>query len=154
MIYRMQDMPSSHLNDAEAKAVLKFVIWDANYSNDAVKTLMAFDRDGDGKLSRSELPERLQGLFDRADANRDGSLTGEEIRKLAASQGPPVGRCDGEHRERGSRIDARRNGDRDGHRPAGAAQRWPKALNYSTTTARRNHDPAARRRARQTRACW
>src|SRR5579863_2869306 len=54
-------------------------------SSDLVKTLMAFDKNGDGKLERSELPERLQGLFDRGDVNKDGVLTVDEIRKLAQS---------------------------------------------------------------------
>lgn len=57
---------------------------------DTVKTLMAFDANGDGKLSRSELPERFQGIFTRGDENKDGFLTPDEIRKVAAAQaGPP-----------------------------------------------------------------
>ncbi len=56
---------------------------------ETVKTLMAFDANGDGKLSRSELPDRFQGLFDRADVNKDGILTADEIRKMAAAQAPP-----------------------------------------------------------------
>src|SRR5580693_1395589 len=56
---------------------------------ETVKTLMAFDANGDGKLSRSELPERFQGIFDRSDANKDGFLTPDEIRKVAAAQAPP-----------------------------------------------------------------
>ena len=56
---------------------------------ETVKTLMAFDANGDGKLSRSELPGRFQGLFDRADGNQDGFLAPDEIRKMAAAQAPP-----------------------------------------------------------------
>ena len=75
-----------------------------NFVEDFVKTLMAFDANGDGKLSRSELPERFQGIFDRADANKDGFLTPDEIRKVAAAQAPPPepmrrGGPDGERRE-------------------------------------------------------
>src|SRR5580693_7913060 len=62
---------------------------DSNVVEDTVKTLMAFDANGDGKLSRSELPERFQGIFDRADLNKDGFLTPDEIRKMAAAQAPP-----------------------------------------------------------------
>lgn len=51
-----------------------------------VKMLMAHDKNGDGKLQRSELPERMQGLFDRGDLNKDGVLTMDEIRKLAAAE--------------------------------------------------------------------
>jgi Ca2+-binding EF-hand superfamily protein len=53
---------------------------------DMVKSLMAFDANVDGKLSKSELPERMQGIFNRADENHDGFLTADEIRKLAAAQ--------------------------------------------------------------------
>jgi Ca2+-binding EF-hand superfamily protein len=55
-------------------------------SSEMVKTLMAFDKNGDGKLQRSELPERMQGLFDRGDLNKDGVLTIDEIRKLAQAE--------------------------------------------------------------------
>jgi len=33
--------------------------------DDMVKTLMAFDKNGDGKLSKAELPERMQGMLAR-----------------------------------------------------------------------------------------
>ncbi|HWC96921.1 MAG TPA: hypothetical protein VG456_09235 [Candidatus Sulfopaludibacter sp.] len=61
-----------------------------NMAEETVKTLMAFDANGDGKLSKAELPERFQGMFTRGDANKDGYLTPDEIRKMAAAQaGPP-----------------------------------------------------------------
>ncbi len=53
---------------------------------ETVKTLMNFDANGDGKLSKAELPERFQGIFDRGDENKDGFLTPEEIRKVVAAQ--------------------------------------------------------------------
>lgn len=58
----------------------------ADVSGDLVESMMHFDRNGDGKLDRSEVPERMQGLFDRADSNKDGLLTPEEIRTLAKAQ--------------------------------------------------------------------
>ena len=80
----------------------------ANIVEDTVKTLMSFDSNGDGKLSRTELPERFQGIFNRGDENKDGYLTAEEIRKVAATHtaapdsagsggrsGPDGGRGDG-----------------------------------------------------------
>jgi len=69
-----------------------------NVVEENVKTLMAFDANGDGKLSKAELPERMQGIFERADENKDGFLTADEIRKFAAAQaattqpGGPEGR--------------------------------------------------------------
>ena len=48
--------------------------------------LMQFDKNGDGKLFKAELPERLQGIFDRADANKDKQLTKDELATLVARQ--------------------------------------------------------------------
>jgi len=104
MVYRMRDMPSSHMSDAQSKAIIPFVIWKADYSNDLVRTLMAFDRDHDGKLSKSEVPERMQSMFDGGDTNHDGQLTPEEIRKYAEAQGtaaaPASENCDPDHRKK------------------------------------------------------
>lgn len=64
--------------------------------------LMAFDKNHDGKLQKTEVPERLQGLFERGDTNQDGVLTRDEIAKLAeANQKPqlaPEGRGGGRGR--------------------------------------------------------
>jgi Ca2+-binding EF-hand superfamily protein len=54
---------------------------------DMVSRLMEFDANGDGKLAASELPERLRGIFARADANQDGVLTREELSGFAGSIG-------------------------------------------------------------------
>lgn len=58
---------------------------------DAVKTYLAFDKNGDGKLTRDEVPERMQGIFERGDANKDGVLTGDELRAMARTQQQPAG---------------------------------------------------------------
>jgi hypothetical protein len=53
----------------------------------AVARLMAFDKNGDGKLTKEELAdERLHRLFDRADANQDGLVTTQELTTLLASE--------------------------------------------------------------------
>lgn len=57
----------------------------ATSADELVATLMAFDKNTDGKLSKDELPERLQAMFDRADTNKDGVLTASEIRASAQS---------------------------------------------------------------------
>jgi Ca2+-binding EF-hand superfamily protein len=59
---------------------------DGPSADEMVKTLMAFDKNGDGKLQRDEVPERMHGLFDRGDINKDGVLTIDEIRKLAEAE--------------------------------------------------------------------
>jgi Ca2+-binding EF-hand superfamily protein len=83
--------------------------------------LMAFDTNQDGVLARTELPERLQPLFDRADADKDGKLTADEIRKSAAAAAQPnamggrrggEGRGEGRGEERGEGRGFGPGGDR------------------------------------------
>jgi Ca2+-binding EF-hand superfamily protein len=65
-------------------------------------TLMAFDANHNGKLEKSEVPERMQGMFERGDANHDDVLTREEISKLAeANRQQQSGGGRGEGRGRG-----------------------------------------------------
>jgi hypothetical protein len=51
---------------------------------DVVERIMAFDKNKDGKISRDELPERMQFLIELGDTNKDGALDRDEIKKLAA----------------------------------------------------------------------
>lgn len=41
--------------------------------------LMAQDKDGNGKLSGDEIPERMRPMVDRADTNKDGELDKSEL---------------------------------------------------------------------------
>jgi Ca2+-binding EF-hand superfamily protein len=45
-----------------------------------IRRLMAGDKNNDGKLSREELPQRLQQGFDRLDANGDGGVSADELK--------------------------------------------------------------------------
>ena len=54
-------------------------------ADELTDTLMALDRNADGRLDRAEVPERYQGLFDRADANKDGALTRDELKQSATA---------------------------------------------------------------------
>ena len=54
--------------------------------DDVVARLMAFDKNKDGKITRDELPERMQFLIDLGDTNKDGALDRDEIKKLAATR--------------------------------------------------------------------
>jgi hypothetical protein len=58
--------------------------------DDVVTRLMSFDRDQDGKLSPSELPERMQPLITRGDADFDGALDASEVRTIALAPTAPV----------------------------------------------------------------
>jgi len=41
------------------------------------------DADGDGKISKAEAPERMQGFFDNLDSNSDGYVTTEELEAMS-----------------------------------------------------------------------
>jgi len=45
---------------------------------DLVARIMSFDADGDGRVTRDELPERMRQRFDRMDENGDGSIDAGE----------------------------------------------------------------------------
>ena len=65
----------------------------AKSSHPVVERLVSFDSNADHRISRHELPERMQGLVARADRNADAALDPNETRELAngASSGrPPV----------------------------------------------------------------
>ncbi len=52
--------------------------------DDIVERIMSFDKNKDGKITKDELPERMQYLIEKGDTNKDGALDKEEIKKLAA----------------------------------------------------------------------
>jgi hypothetical protein len=59
-------------------------------ADDVVTRLMSFDRDNDGKVAPSELPERMQPIVIRGDADLDGVLDAKEARTLALSPTVPA----------------------------------------------------------------
>lgn len=68
---------------------------DGAVSPDLIILLFSFDENKDGKLSKAEVPERMQGIFARADSDHDGFLTRDELTKATVAQdrrapgGPP-----------------------------------------------------------------
>ena len=49
--------------------------------------LSRLDKDGDGKLSKDELPEKMQQRFDRLDKDGDGLVTAEEMKAARGARG-------------------------------------------------------------------
>ncbi len=86
---------------------------------DTVNTLMQFDKNKDGKLTKEEVPERMQGIFARNDGNQDGVLTREELVQGATKQSQASERAEGGRRGGGmmkmdpvfSALDTDRNGE-------------------------------------------
>ncbi len=52
---------------------------------------MALDKNKDGKITKDELPERMQDQITKGDTNKDGALDKDEIKKLAADLGSGFG---------------------------------------------------------------
>jgi hypothetical protein len=59
--------------------------------DDIVERIMAFDKGKKGKVTKDDLPERMQFLIELGDSNKDGALDKEEVRKLAAKLGDTPG---------------------------------------------------------------
>ncbi len=77
---------------------------DADVNEELVVMLMGFDANKDGKLTRQEVPERMQGIFTRADANKDGLLTREELTagaKVAVGPAANARGGEGDHHDEG-----------------------------------------------------
>lgn len=100
-------------------------------SDEIVERLMSFDKNKDGKVTKDELPERMQDLIAKGDTNKDGALDKDEIKKLAADlardqsfRGFDAPRGPGGFRPgdgRGGAPGGFRPGD--GFRPGGGAER-------------------------------
>src|SRR5262249_29138764 len=58
---------------------------------DFVERIMAFDKNKDGKVTKDELPENMQGLLDRFDENKDGALDKAELEKASQRFGQRAG---------------------------------------------------------------
>jgi hypothetical protein len=66
-------------------------------TDELVAQMLTFDKNADGKLAKDEVTDaRLHRLFDRADANKDGVATKEELAALftkeASEGGGPKGK--------------------------------------------------------------
>ncbi|MGO4213945.1 EF-hand domain-containing protein [Terriglobus sp. YAF25] len=71
----------------------------ANNADEMAQRLMAFDKNGDGVLTRDEVPERMAGIFARADKNGDGKINADELKSTASKTAGPNGRV-----ERGTNV--------------------------------------------------
>jgi Ca2+-binding EF-hand superfamily protein len=55
-------------------------------TEEVVNRYLSLDANKDGKLSKDEIPERMQGLLTRADADGDGIVTKDELTRMTERQ--------------------------------------------------------------------
>lgn len=55
-------------------------------SSAQVSQWMSFDKNGDGKLTADELPQRMAGIITQADADKDNAVTPQELEAHVAAQ--------------------------------------------------------------------
>jgi Ca2+-binding EF-hand superfamily protein len=77
---------------------------------ETVAMMLQFDKNGDGMLQKSEVSERMQGIFARGDANQDGVLTREELLQAAQKQSQQAPASRGGGGERRGGFDGERRG--------------------------------------------
>ena len=56
-------------------------------ANELPERMKRFDANGDGKLQKSEAPERMGRFFDRMDTNSDGAIDAEEAAAMRGRRG-------------------------------------------------------------------
>lgn len=87
-----------------------------NMAAQMVEQMMENDKNKDGKLSASELPERMRPLMTRADTNKDRSLDKEELTRFVEQQQGAQGSGPGGGRP-GPGGEGRQGFGREGGRP-------------------------------------
>ena len=109
--------------------------------------LASLDKDGDGKISKAEAPERMVDNWDRVDTNGDGFIDKEEraaMVEAALRRGPgrPPGGPDRPQRDRPSRDEGQGGADKP-KRPDPARQNrlWVSVVDPGWIRARPIHGP-------------
>ncbi|MGB0761735.1 MAG: hypothetical protein ACPGPS_19460, partial [Rubripirellula sp.] len=93
----------------------------------AASRLMGFDENKDGKISKDELPERMQPLMVRIDRDKDGFLSKDEIESMGGPGGRGPGNANGRGpgNANGRGPGGRGPADADGASPQGERPRRP-----------------------------
>lgn len=76
---------------------------DGAQGGDFVERMMNNDKNKDGKLTKDELPERMQAMFDRIDTNKDKEIDKAELTKMAEQFNSRNRSRDGDRGNRGGR---------------------------------------------------
>jgi hypothetical protein len=70
-------------------------------ATETVSTLMGFDENDDGSLTKEELPERMQNVIARADTNADQIASKKELMAMALKEAAPLSQGRGRRGGRG-----------------------------------------------------
>lgn len=103
---RLNDALSGLLDESQMRTMMRATTTRNGNESDArddgrppafSERMKRFDTNGDGKLQKEELPDRMQRMFDRLDANGDGAIDPEELSQLnqGGSRGEGGSRNDG-----------------------------------------------------------
>ncbi len=87
-------------------------------ADDLFASLIGYDKNKDGKLQKAEVPSRLQGMFERADTDKNDILDNAELKKLSAEQAaapvaPPARRGFGAFDPAAAALDLNKDGEID-----------------------------------------
>jgi EF hand len=54
--------------------------------DETLKRYLTMDKNGDGQLTRDEVPDRMAGLVTRADSNEDGVIAKDELEQMVKKE--------------------------------------------------------------------
>jgi len=85
---------------------------------DFIERIKGFDQNNDGKITKDEMPERMQAMIERLDTNKDGAIDNKELAALKdrLAQG---GQGQQGQRPQGQRPEGQRPEGQQGQRPQG-----------------------------------
>ena len=93
---------------------------------DFIERIKGFDQNNDGKITKDEMPERMQAMIERLDTNKDGAIDNKELAALKdrlaqGGQGQQGQRPQGQRPEgqQGQRPQGQRPEGQQGQRPQG-----------------------------------
>ncbi|MCS5630680.1 MAG: hypothetical protein NZ744_07600 [Pirellulaceae bacterium] len=91
---------------------------------DFIERIKGFDQNNDGKITKDEMPERMQAMIERLDTNKDGAIDNKELAALKdrLAQG---GQGQQGQRPQGQRPEGQQGQRPEGQRPEGQQGQRP-----------------------------
>ncbi|MBT6846239.1 MAG: hypothetical protein HOA14_02350 [Planctomycetaceae bacterium] len=94
---------------------------------DFIERIKGFDQNNDGKITKDEMPERMQAMIERLDTNKDGAIDNKELAALKdrLAQGGQGQRPQGQQGQRPQGQQGQRPQGQQGQRPQGQQGQRP-----------------------------